>query len=343
MSFKVTLQPSGRSFAADADTSLLQAALDAELMVPYGCRDGACGACKTKVLAGSVDHGRSPLTTLPEAERAQGLSLMCCAHAHSDLVLECRDVRSAHDIPVRKMPCRVQSLEKLASDVIRLTLRLPPSDTFHFLPGQYIDFLLADGQRRSFSVANAQNEDNTLELHVRLITGGQFTGHVFTAMKERDILRIEGPLGSFFLREAPEEGGHKPLVFLAGGTGFAPIKAIVEHMLNHGNGRPATLYWGARDPGGLYLHELAQSWERQLANFRYVPVISDATEGWSGRTGLVHQAVMADLPDLSGHQVYACGAPAMIEAAKKDFSERCALPLTDFYADAFTFAASPQT
>ncbi|GAB2901140.1 CDP-6-deoxy-delta-3,4-glucoseen reductase [Uliginosibacterium flavum] len=341
MSFKVTLQPSGRAFSADADTTLLQAALDAELLVPYGCRDGACGACKAKVLSGEVDHGRAPLSTLPEPERAAGMTLMCCAHAQSDLAVECRDVRSAHDIPVRKLPCRVQSLEKLAADVMRLNLRLPPNDLFHFLPGQYIDFLLADGQRRSFSIANAPNADNMLELHVRQIPGGKFTTRVFSAMKERDILRIEGPLGSFSLRDKPEDGGDKPIVFLAGGTGFAPIKAIIEDMIAREISRPIALYWGARAPEGLYLHELALRWAHQLADFRYIPVISgEPLEGWSGRSGLVHHAVMADLPDLSGHQVYACGAPEMIEAAKKDFSEACRLPLTGFYADAFTFATN---
>lgn len=343
MSFKLTLQPSGRSFQADSDTTLLQAALDAELLVPYGCRDGACGACKARILEGVIDHGKSPLTTLPEKERAEGMALMCCARAHSDLSIECRDVRSAHDIPVRKLPCRVQNLEKLATDVMLLRLRLPPNDVFHFLPGQYVDFLLADGQRRSFSIANAQNEDNMLELHVRLIPGGRFTSHVFDAMKERDILRIEGPLGSFSLREEPDEGGNQPIIFLAGGTGFAPIKAIIEQLIRNGNSRPATLYWGGRDRESLYMHALAEQWVRQIAGFEYVPVISGApAEGWTGRTGLVHHAVMEDLPDLSAHQVYACGAPEMIEAAKKDFSERCGLPLTAFHSDAFTFASSPQ-
>lgn len=340
MSFKVTLQPSGRAFSADADTTLLQAALDAELLVPYGCRDGACGACKAKVVSGQVDHGRAPQTTLPEAEREAGMTLMCCAYAGSDLVIECRDVRSAHDIPVRKLPCRVDSLEKLSADVMRLVLRLPPNDLFHFLPGQYIDFLLADGQRRSFSIANTPNADNLLELHVRLIPGGQFTSRVFNAMKARDILRIEGPLGSFSLRENPEDCGDKPIVFLAGGTGFAPIKAIIEDMIARKIQRPIALYWGARSTEGLYLHALAQRWARELPDFRYIPVISgEPPEGWSGRRGLVHHAVMADQPDLSGHQVYACGAPEMIEAAKKDFSEACRLPLTGFYADAFTFSS----
>lgn len=336
MPFTLTLQPSGREFSAEADTTLLQAALAAEILVPYGCRDGACGACKTKILSGEVDHGKSPLSTLPASEREQGMALMCCAQARSDLAIECRDVRSAHDIPVRKLPCRVQSLEKLSSDVIRLVLRLPAGEVFQFLPGQYIDFLLADGQRRSFSIANAAKADNTLELHVRLIQGGKFTQHVFSALKERDILRIEGPLGSFSLHDQLPT----PLIFLAGGTGFAPIKAIMEDLIAREIKRPISLYWGARDQAGLYLDALAQSWARVRPDFRYVPVISDQPpEGWAGRTGLVHHAVMQDWPDLSAHQVYACGAPAMIDAAKKDFSERCQLPLSAFYADAFTFSS----
>lgn len=343
MPFKVTLQPGERSFPADAETTLLQAALDAELLVPYGCRAGVCGACKTKVTEGSVDHGDTPPATLTAAEREAGMALLCCAHARSDLTVACREVRSAHDVPVRKLPCRVLSLEKLAPEVMMLKLRLPAGDPFHFLPGQYVDFLLDDGRRRSFSIANAPTDDNTLELHVRLIPGGEFSGHVFSAMKERDFLRIEGPLGSFFLRGSPEEPTGKPIVFIAGGIGFAPIKAIIEGMIARGIRRPVALYRGVRDHDDLYLHELADHWCYHLESFRYVPVISGIPpKGWAGRSGLVHHAVMADLPDLSGHEVYACGSPTLIEAAKKDFSERCHLPLNAFYADVFTFSAVPQ-
>jgi CDP-4-dehydro-6-deoxyglucose reductase len=340
MTYRISLQPGGQTFPADADTTLLQAALDAGLMVPYGCRDGACGACKAKVTSGKVDHGRAPLTTLPEAERIAGMALMCCARAESNLDMEVREVRSMHDIPVRKLPCRVHAMEQLADDVMRLVLRLPPSESFTFLPGQYIDFLLQSGERRSFSVANTPNPDNLLELHIRLIPGGKFTSQVFGSMKPKDILRIEGPLGSFHLKEAQEPGVEHPLVFLAGGTGFAPIKAIIEDLIARGSRRDLALYWGARNRAGLYLHAQAESWEQALPGLRYIPVLSDETSPeWSGRRGLVHEAVMADLPDLSHHQVYACGAPGMIEIAKKDFSERCLLPLTQFYADAFTFSA----
>jgi CDP-4-dehydro-6-deoxyglucose reductase len=340
MSFTVSLLPGAHTFEASPDESLLQAALAAELLVPYGCRDGACGACKAQLVEGKVDHGHSPERTLPAEDRTKGLVLMCCAQARSELVLQCREVRSAHDIPIRKLPCRVQSLEKVAPDVMVLTVKLPPGEVFQFRAGQYIDFLLADGGRRSFSIANAPIGGDTLELHVREVPGGHFTGRVFSTLKPRDILRLEGPLGSFFLREAAVEGGDKPIILLAGGTGFAPMKAIIEHLLNQPVRRSVALYWGARTREGLYLHALAERWAHELPDFRYVPVLSDQSPaGWSGHKGLVHRAVMTDWPDLSAHQVYACGAPAMIEAARADFTQGCGLPDTAFFADAFTFAS----
>ncbi|MEC5385654.1 CDP-6-deoxy-delta-3,4-glucoseen reductase [Uliginosibacterium sp. H3] len=335
MSFKVTLQPTGHQFPAATDTTILQAALDAELVIPYGCKDGACGSCKARVISGQIDHGRSPLTTLSADEREKGMGLMCCAHPMSDVEVECREVRRTTDIPIRKLPCRVQSLTKAADDVMVLSVKLPANDPFRFMAGQYIDFLLPGGKRRSFSMANPPHQAEALELHIRNVEGGFFTSQVFSTMKERDILRIEGPLGGFYLHE-----GDKPIIFLAGGTGFAPIKSIIEDMAQRGIRRPVHLYWGSRDLAGLYQHELAQGWARELADFSYVPVISDAQpEGWTGRTGFVHEAVMADHPDLSGFDVYACGAPAMIDAARRDFSLRGNLHADAFFADAFTFSA----
>jgi CDP-4-dehydro-6-deoxyglucose reductase len=249
-------------------------------------------------------------------------------------------VRRTTDIPIRKLPCRVQSLTKAADDVIILNVKLPANDPFRFMAGQYVDFLLPGGKRRSFSVANPPHQTEALELHIRLVEGGFFTQQVFSTMKERDILRIEGPLGGFYLHE-----GDKPIVFLAGGTGFAPIKSIIEDMAQRDIRRPVHFYWGSRDLAGLYQHELAQAWARELPDFCYVPVISDAQpEDWDGRTGFVHEAVMADHPDLSGFDVYACGAPAMIDAARRDFSARCNLHADAFFADAFTFSAdNPQS
>ena len=330
-SIRVTLQPSGHSFMTDGTDSILQAALDAGLTLPYGCRNGACGACKGRVIDGLVDHGPVQEHALSTADRAGGLALFCCAKPLSDLVLECREVGTAKDIPVKIMPCRVQKIERVADDVIVLSLKLPANERLQFLAGQYIEFLLKDGKRRAFSIANAPHDDGFLQLHVRLIAGGEFTRHVFEGMKEKDILRFQGPYGSFFLREESP----KPVILLAGGTGFAPIKTMVEHAIHNHIARPMEIYWGARNRAGLYLPELPSEWAAAHSHIRYVPVLSD--EAWEGRTGLAHKAVLEDHPDLSAFQVYACGAPAMIDAARAEFVA-AGLPLEEFFADAFTFA-----
>jgi CDP-4-dehydro-6-deoxyglucose reductase len=329
--FTVTLQPSGHSFTVDGETNLLQAALDAGFTLPYGCRNGACGSCKSTVTAGSIDHGKAQESTLPAAERSAGKALLCCATARSDLAIECREVGAAKDIPVRIMPCRVQTLERVADDVIIMSLKLPTNERLQFLAGQYIEFMLKDGKRRAFSLANAPHDDGLLQLHIRHVPDGQFTGHVFNTMKEKEILRFQGPLGSFFLREESD----KPIVLLAGGTGFAPIKSLLEDALHRGIQRPIWLYWGSRNRGGLYLDVLAQQWAAQHDHLRYIPVLSD--EDWDGRRGFVHRAVLDDHPDLSQVQVYACGAPAMIDAARRDFAA-AGLPDGEFFADSFTFA-----
>ena len=333
--FRITLQPGGHEFsAADTDT-VLQAALAAGVNIPYGCRNGACGACKGKVLDGQVDHGQALEHALSLADRAAGMALFCCAMPRSDLLLESRQVSVAKDIPVKIMPCRVEKLERVADDVMVLSLKLPANERLQFLAGQYIEFLLKDGQRRAFSIANAPHDDGFLQLHIRQIAGGAFTSHIFNGMKEKDILRLEGPFGSFYLRE----DSTKPVILLAGGTGFAPIKALVEHTLHSQNTRPMTIYWGARTRDGLHLPELPSAWAEAHTHVRYIPVLSDATpdDAWSGRTGLVHRAVLEDHADLSAFQVYACGAPAMIDAARADFAA-AGLPAEEFFADSFTFA-----
>jgi len=335
--YRVTLQPSGHSFTTDGSIPVLQAALDAGLTLPYGCRNGACGACKGRVIDGLVDHGMAQEQALPTADRAGGLALFCCARPLSDLVLECREVGTARDIPVKIMPCRVQKLERVADDVMVLSLKLPANERLQFLAGQYIEFLLKDGKRRAFSIANAPHDDGFLQLHVRLIAGGEFTRHVFDGMKEKDILRFQGPYGSFFLREESP----KPVILLAGGTGFAPIKAMVEHAIHNHIARPMAIYWGARNRAGLYQPDLPSGWAATHSHIRYVPVLSDATprDAWVGRLGLVHRAVLEDHADLSAYQVYACGAPAMIDAARAAFAAH-GLPAEEFFADAFTFAST---
>ena len=337
MTHQVTIRNTGHQFQVQEGASILQAALDSGLVLPYGCRDGACGSCKGKLIEGTIDYGRYSEKALTAQDRELGLALFCQAKPLSDVVIEAREVRKAGDIRVRKLPARVHRLERAADDAMIVYLKLPANERLMFLPGQYIDILLKDGTRRSFSMANAPHDEELVQLHVRHVPGGAFTDHVFKTMKERDILRFEGPFGTFFLREESE----KPIVFVASGTGFAPIKSVIEAELKKGVSRPMTLYWGARRPKDLYLDALPARWEAEQARFKYVPVVSDALseDRWGGRTGFVHRAVMEDLPDLSGFQVYACGVPVMIDSARSDFTQKCGLPENEFFSDSFTTAA----
>ena len=255
----------------------------------------------------------------------------------SDITLESRQVTPAGALPVKKMPTRVSSLVRKTDDVIVMQLQLPANDTFVYRAGQYVEFILRDGARRSYSMANAPSHGPGVELHVRHMPGGRFTDLVFGSMKEKDILRIEGPMGSFFLREESS----KPMVFLASGTGFAPLKALLEHMQHCGITRPVALYWGGRRPADLYMDDWLQAQCAAMPNVHYVPVVSDALpeDAWQGRTGFVHRAVLEDFADLSGHQVYACGAPVVVDSAQRDFCAQAGLPADEFFADAFTSEA----
>ncbi|MBV6271578.1 CDP-6-deoxy-delta-3,4-glucoseen reductase [Alcaligenaceae bacterium CGII-47] len=341
MSFKITVLPEGQTFEQAPGQTVLDAALAAGLVLPYSCRTGTCSSCRGKVVSGEYEAGAAPERILPPEDIAQGYTLFCQACAASDLVIEAHEVHMADDIQIRKMPVRVLALERLADDVMSVTLQLPSAEPYLYYPGQYLDIILQGGVRRSYSMASAPFGMHQVSLHIRHMPGGLFTDHVFgageTQMKVRDLLRIEGPLGSFFLREE----SIKPIILLASGTGFAPICAIIEQMIAHGITRPTVLYWGGRRPVDLYMDKRARNWAAGLGWFNYVPVVSDARpeDGWSGRVGFVHNAVMADFPDLSNHQVYACGTPAMVDSARRDFRAQCALPAEEFYADAFTSQA----
>ena len=333
MTFQISVLPSGRSFTTNPGEAMLAAGIRQGIGLPYGCKDGACGSCKCKKLEGMVEHGPHQSKALSAEEEAEGFVLTCCGVPLSDVVLESRQVTEAGAFPIRKMPSRVAALERKSHDVMLVRLQLPANDPFVYHPGQYVEFILRDGARRSYSMANAPHHGPGVELHIRHMPGGKFTDHVFGLMKEKEIQRIEGPFGSFYLREDSD----KPMVLLASGTGFAPIKALIEHLQFQNIQRPATLYWGGRRPEDLYMDDWVQAKLAEMPHLAYVPVISNATpdDNWNGRTGFVHRAVLEDFPDLSGYQVYACGAPIVIDSARKDYSDLAGLPEEEFFADSF--------
>jgi CDP-4-dehydro-6-deoxyglucose reductase, E3 len=342
MPFQVTLKPSGHTFEVPEDKNILQAGLDAGYQMPYSCRTGVCKTCRGTIQDGKVDYGMVHPTYLPDTDKAKGYALLCQAKPLSDLTIELRELEGLAGIKPRMVPCRIEKLDRPAPDVAVMQVRLPMNENFRFLAGQYIDILLKDQKRRSYSIANPPKPEGVtaVELHIRHTPGGLFTDQVFGKLKVRDLLRFEGPLGTFYLREESA----KPIVMVASGTGFAPIKAICELALERGilDKRPATLYWGCRARRDLYMLERPQSW--QHPNLRFIPVLSDPTPEcqWTGRTGFVHRAVMEDFPDLSGVQVYACGTPLMVDAARKDFVSHCRLPEEEFLADSFLTEADRQ-
>ncbi|HET7403523.1 MAG TPA: CDP-6-deoxy-delta-3,4-glucoseen reductase, partial [Usitatibacter sp.] len=281
----VRLEPSGHTFTVAPGETLLEAALRQNIGLPYGCRNGACGSCKGILRAGELEYGDYQERALHDAERAVGKALTCCTRPLTDIVFEVRELAGARDLAIRTLPCRVERVEKPVDDVAILSLKLPTGERLQFLAGQYIDILLKEGKRRSFSMANAPHDDQFLQLHIRKSPGGAFSNYVFDEMKERAILRFEGPLGTFYLREDSD----KPMIFVAGGTGFAPIKAQIEHLFHHGSDRQMVLYWGARARKDLYLPELPVQWQQDHPNFTFIPVLSDPLpeDGWPGRTGFV--------------------------------------------------------
>jgi CDP-4-dehydro-6-deoxyglucose reductase len=337
MSFTITLQPSGHKFQSIEGRSIMRAGIDAGFSMPYSCQSGVCRTCMGTVVAGTVDYGMVHPQYLSDADKAKGKVLLCQATAVSDCTIEIRELEGLDGIVTKIVPCRVMKLAKPAHGVAILSLRLPMNENMRFLAGQYVEFILKDGVRRSYSIANPPKTEGVidLELHVRHTPGGVFTDRVFSVMKERELLRFEGPLGTFYLRE----DSAKPIILLASGTGFAPIKAICEYAFAKGieKTRPMTLYWGCRTRADLYLLDLPTQWASEHPGFRFVPVLSDPTAAcaWTGRTGYVHRAVMADFPDMSAYQVYACGAPIVIDSARRDFTGLCKLYEEEYFADSF--------
>lgn len=334
MSHQVTISATGTSFLVEKDESVLDAALRQGIGLPYGCRNGLCGNCKGRLQSGKVHYRKSP-EALSDDERKHGYSLFCQACPETDLVIAIDEITTSAQLPIKRFPAKVSGITRLNHDVMRILLKIPEAIRMQFLAGQYIDFILKDGRRRSFSIANPPHEDRYIELHVRHIQGGRFTGEVFDNMQVNDIVRIEGPLGGFFLREESD----LPVIFLAGGTGMAPIAGILLHALKKNLKRTFHIYWGARSLEDLYMYEQVDAWANAHDNIHFVPVLSDARpdDNWQGRTGYVHDAILQDFDTLAGYQVYASGPPAMVYAGRDAF-----LPLgldpKSYFSDAFEFS-----
>ncbi len=334
MKHHITILPSGHQFDVDDDESVLAAARRAGYALPYSCLSGLCGSCRARVIAGECRHGEEA-RALSAEERARGDVLLCQAHPSTDLTIAVREVPSVADLPRRMLSLKIVAKDLLAPDVLRVRLKPPKGEPFRWLAGQYLDVLLPEGKRRAFSIANAPEDAGLIELHVRKVPGGGFTQQLFEAYPIGSLLRVEGPLGTF----VPREDSERAMIFMAGGTGFAPVKAIIEHFLHLGSARPIHLYWGARHEADLYLPELPAQWSARHPAFAYTAVLSepDAEASTRFRRGTVHEVVLADFPQLVDFDVYMSGPPPMIEAARRAFIA-AELPEDRLYYDSFEYA-----
>ena len=339
MSFEITNRRSGESFVANGDETILAAALRAGRLFPYGCRNGVCGACKSTLVSGRVEYGEYDKAALDDDERAQGKALLCQAIALEDVVVDVAEIATDGAIQIKMLPCRIAKMEKLADDVMRVFLQLPRTQTFNFLPGQYIDLIMKDGARRSFSIANLPDEsrEEGIELHIRRVPGGRFTPKLFDVLRERDLLRLEGPFGGYVWQSADDA----PVLMIAGGTGFSPVKGLIGLALQNNPRQRMHLFWGARDEQDLYLHELAQTWADAHENFDYTPVLSSLPPAraaqWQGARGWVHDAVLEAHSKFDEFDVYASGPPVMIDALRSRLGEK-GMRESRFFFDSFTYA-----
>jgi NAD(P)H-flavin reductase/ferredoxin len=341
MSHTIQIQDHDIAFSGETGQTVLDSALAAGYEVPYSCRTGICGSCRGKVVSGEITGGLG--AGLSEEEQAEGQVLLCQARTCSDLTIAVREVKKIDRSAIKTVKAKVFRMTRAAPDVTILQLRFPAGAKARFKAGQYLSVKLEDGSFRHFSMANAPHQNDGAELHIRHVPGGRFSQHVAEGLAEGDLLDVSIPFGDFYVREEHD----KPIVLLASGTGFAPIKSIVEDAIKRKLTRSMVLYWGARRLEDLYRIDLARKWETQLPWFRFVPVLSEAgpADGWEGRTGFVHQAAMDDIATLADHEVYACGAPAMINAARQGFVNDRQLGRDAFYCDAFvpTAASAPDS
>ncbi len=330
---QITIASSGRSFSARPGETVLNAALRHGVVLPYSCKNGTCASCKCRLVEGKVHYPYNPPSALEFNELYSGFSLSCQAVPEGNLVIEARELEQVADIPIRKLPARVESLEKFTPEIMRLRLKLPKAARLQFLAGQYIDIIQADGKRRAFSIASAPAEADFIELHIKHVSGGGFTGHVFESMQPKEILRFEGPLGTFFIRRS----SRRPIVLMGGGTGFAPLKSMVEELIEAGDTRPAHLFWGVQTENDLYAKALIGHWTSQHPQLRFTPVLMDPDPGWTGERGLVHEAVVRQVANLADHDVYMSGPPAMVSAGRNAFLA-AGVPEDRLFYDSFDFA-----
>jgi len=336
----VRIEPHGRTLRVTPGQPILQAALSAGLNLPHSCKSGHCGSCRARLLAGAIHYPDGPPLGITAEEVGRGDILLCQARADSDLTVRARLIASVADVEIKTLPCRIARLTPLAPDVMQLWLRLPAVERLRFHPGQYLDVLLENGRRRSFSIASPPHDSEALELHVRRVNGGGFSERLFGAaagvgsLGTGALLRIEGPIGQFSYRE-----GLGPVLMVAGGTGFAPLKSMLRHMLETGIRRDLHLYWGARHTQDVYEEALVLEWVRRHPQLKFTAVLSEASaaEAAHHRAGWVHEALLADYPDLARFEVYAAGPPAMIEAMRTHFP-RHGLSTERLYFDSFDYA-----
>ena len=335
MSFKITVPSTGHEFDSTDNETILEAALRQGVGLPYGCRNGACGKCAADLITGAVEYKKESLRGNAAVQHEAEKAILCQACATSDIKINVREVMSNQDLEIKILPCRVERKALLTHDIMKIELKLPETERLQFLAGQYLEFLLKDGKRRAFSIANAPHDDGNIELHIRHVPDGQFGDYVFDGLKEKTLLRIEGPFGNYFLRE--DTG--RPVILVGGGTGFAPLKGMLEHAFHVGFDAPVHLFCGVRALRDLYMDDMVKGWLKENSNLQYTAVLSEPMEedNWQGKTGFVHDAIVEAYPDLSEYDVYLSGPPPMIKAGMDAFYKH-GLPENQIFSDSFEYS-----
>lgn len=335
MPFKVTIHPSGHIFEVDPGEPVLEAATRQNIELPYGCRGGACGSCAGYIVKGEVYYDDEPIA-LDDEMKANNQALFCIAKTAQDLEISIEEISQGQLFEVQQYGCHVSSKNKLCHDVIALKITLDNDQRLQYHAGQYIEFILRDGKRRAFSIANAPHKDELLELHIRHVDGGLFTDFLFESMPENESLQLQGPLGQFYLREDRQ----RPIIMVGGGTGFGPLKAMIEHIEHVGFEQPVHLFMGVRALRDLYMHDMTQQWISKNSNLTFIPVLSEPSQEdcWQGETGFVHESVAKHFPDMKDFDIYMSGPPPMINAAVDLFIKQGA-SRDNMFSDAFEYSA----